>query len=56
MHRITLIIDKYTHKHTRTSANGRKAAQEVEKGAQSGVNQRKLAQFLAKMALLKNRG
>ena len=52
VHHITLIIDIHTqtNKHTRTSANGRKAAQEVEKGAQSGVNQRKVAQFLANMA------
>ena len=50
LHGITLLIDT---KPKYTSAIMRKMAKGVEAWAQSGVNQRKVAQELANMALLK---
>ena len=51
LHGITLLIDTHTQVYTRTSALIRKMAKEVKTRAQSGVNQRKVAQEVANMAL-----
>ncbi len=52
VHGITLLIDTHTQAYTRTSALIRKMGKEVKTRAQSGVNQRKVAQKVTKMALL----
>ncbi len=55
VHDITLLINTHTQVYTRTSALIRKMAKEVTTRAQSGVNQRNMAQEVANMApLLKN--
>ncbi len=52
VHDITLLINTHTQVYTRTSALIRKMAKEVTTRAQSGVNQRNMAQEVANMALL----